>query len=192
VVDPVRRRAAQVGTFTNDPDFRWHQRNLNNFVNLSPDWPAGGAGIQVQSEVGALPSVVGHGFNLLGVPGDYSPPSRFVRLFYLRQYAMLKHPPTSLNATIALATGLLNNVFIAKGTVASSMPGEVAEFTQYSVLKMPAKRELYFKDYDNTRWRRVRLDALDLSPRQPAAPSAGFPLVDGTLGVEDVTARLLS
>ena len=28
---------------------------------------------------------VGHGFNLVGMPGDYSPPSRFVRPFYLRQ-----------------------------------------------------------------------------------------------------------
>ena len=49
-----------VGTFTNDPDFRWHLRNLNNYANLMPSWPEGGANIQVQSEIGALPNAVAH------------------------------------------------------------------------------------------------------------------------------------
>ena len=47
-----------VGALTNDPDFRWHLRNLNNYANLSPDWPHGGEGIQVQTEIGTLPGAV--------------------------------------------------------------------------------------------------------------------------------------
>jgi hypothetical protein len=35
---------------------------------------------------------------------------RFVRLFYLRQYAVLNGPPASVNESIALAAGLLSNV----------------------------------------------------------------------------------
>jgi len=180
-----------VGAFTNDPDFRWHLRNLNNYVNLSPNWPSGGTGIKVQTEIGALPDVVGHGFNLGGLPGDASPPARFVRLFYQRSYAMLKHPPTSLNGSIALVSALLNSVMISHGTLAD-IPGstEEPEFTQYTVMKLPRARHFYFKDYMNTRWRLVRLDELDFSPaRNTAAPTQGFPLVDGTLGVEDVTGR---
>ena len=136
-----------VGVVTNQPDFTWHLRNLNNFVNLRSDWPRNpdiqvqtdSEGSEFQPEVGLVPNVskAGHGFNLLGIPGDYSPPSRFVRLFYLREYAMLRFKPKKRNKdSIALVTGLLNNVFINKGTAPDPTPGE-GEYTQYTVLKIP-------------------------------------------------------
>jgi len=178
-----------VGAFTNDPDFTWHLRNLNNFANLSPDWPKGGERITVQSEVGALPHAVGHGFNLLGLPGDASPPSRFVRLFFQRQYAVLRAPPASLNESLSLAIGLLSSVFISQGTVASASPAAGLELTQYSVLKLPAARQFLFRDYASPRWRRVRLGELDFAPRAGAS-ARSLPVGDGTLGVEDVTAKL--
>ncbi|EOD11889.1 hypothetical protein EMIHUDRAFT_214257 [Emiliania huxleyi CCMP1516] len=182
-------REHQVGAFTNDPDFTWHLRNLNNFANLSPDWPKGGERITVQSEVGALPHAVGHGFNLLGLPGDASPPSRFVRLFFQRQYAVLRAPPASLNESLSLAIGLLSSVFISQGTVASASPAAGFELTQYSVLKLPAARQFLFRDYASPRWRRVRLGELDFAPRAGAS-ARSLPVGDGTLGVEDVTAKL--
>ena len=140
-----------VGVMTNPPDFTWHLRNLNNFVNLRSDWPPSNPDIQVQTdEVGLVPDTkVGHGFNLLGIPGDYSPPSRFVRLFYLRQYAMLRFPPKKRKDSIALATGLLNNVFINKGTAPDPTPGE-GEYTQYTVLKIPGARLFFYKDFVGT------------------------------------------
>ena len=140
-----------VGVMTNQPDFTWHLRNLNNFVNLRSDWPPSNPDIQVQTdEVGLVPDTkVGHGFNLLGIPGDYSPPSRFVRLFYLRQYAMLRFPPKKRKDSIALATGLLNNVFINKGTAPDPTPGE-GEYTQYTVLKIPGARLFFYKDFVGT------------------------------------------
>ena len=186
---PGPPRARQVGAFTNDPDFTWHLRNLNNFANLSPDWPKGGERITVQSEVGALPHAVGHGFNLLGLPGDASPPSRFVRLFFQRQYAVLRAPPASLNESLSLAIGLLSSVFISQGTVASASPAAGLELTQYSVLKLPAARQFLFRDYASPRWRRVRLGELDFAPRA-GATARSLPVGDGTLGVEDVTAKL--
>ena len=65
---------------------------------------------------------------------------------------------------------------------------DALEFTQYTVLKIAKTRQFYFKDYTNAQWRRVQLTELDFSPRASAAMS--MPLADGTLGVEDVTARL--
>ena len=52
-----------VGVMTNDPDFSWHLRNLNNFVSLSGSWPQ--QAFSAQTEVGAVPRSVGHGFNLV-------------------------------------------------------------------------------------------------------------------------------
>ena len=180
-----------VGVMTNQPDFTWHLRNLNNFVNLRSDWPPSNPDIQVQTdEVGLVPDTkVGHGFNLLGIPGDYSPPSRFVRLFYLRQYAMLRFPPKKRKDSIALATGLLNNVFINKGTAPDRdpIPGGVGEYTQYTVLKIPRARQFFYKDYVGTQWRKVKLGKLDFSPKEGASPIT-VSLVEGTVSIKDVTA----
>ena len=185
-----------VGVMTNQPDFTWHLRNLNNFVNLRSDWPPSNPDIQVQTdEVGLVPDTkVGHGFNLLGIPGDYSPPSRFVRLFYLRQYAMLRFPPKKRKDSIALATGLLNNVFINKGTAPDPTQGEgqFGEFTQYTVLKIPEARLFFYKDYTNTQWRKVRLGALEKAgvflPKDGATPITPIPLVEDCVSIKDVTA----
>jgi choloylglycine hydrolase len=64
---------APLGVITNAPTYDWHMTNLRNYINLSPV---------------ALPSVkidqldfspLGGGSGMIGLPGDYTPPSRFVR-----------------------------------------------------------------------------------------------------------------
>ena len=40
-----------------------------------------------------VPKVMGHGFNTFGLPGDPSPPSRFVKMFFERQIALTNSPP---------------------------------------------------------------------------------------------------
>ena len=64
---------APLGVITNAPNYDWHMTNLRNYVNLSPV---------------ALPdkkieelnfSPLGGGSGMIGLPGDFTPPSRFVR-----------------------------------------------------------------------------------------------------------------
>ena len=64
---------ATLGCITNSPTYDWHLTNLRNYVNLSPV---------------ALPSrkiedldfsPIGAGSGMIGLPGDFTPPSRFVR-----------------------------------------------------------------------------------------------------------------
>ena len=92
-----------VGVLTNDPDWNWQVTHLNQFASLSPDWPGANAAIEVGTEVGTVPAPVGHGLNLGGLPGDFSPPSRFVRMFFLRSYAHLNRPPATRRDALALA-----------------------------------------------------------------------------------------
>jgi len=176
-----------VGVLTNDPDFSWHLRNLNNYVGLDTNWPI--QPFHAQTDVGVVPRSVGHGFNLHGIPGDTSPPGRFVKLFYLKEYARMGVPARSLDEGVVMVSGLLNSVMITKGTVAKDTdvtPKETTfEFTQYSVLKVPQQRKLYFKTYKNTQWKLVHLDKLDL------AKPASMPLDDGSLGVRDVSDVLM-
>jgi choloylglycine hydrolase len=64
---------APLGVITNAPTYDWHMTNLRNYVNLSPV---------------ALPAIsidkidfkpLGGGSGMIGLPGDFTPPSRFVR-----------------------------------------------------------------------------------------------------------------
>ena len=64
---------APLGVITNSPTYDWHMTNLRNYINLSPI---------------ALPSKkiedldfapLGGGSGMIGLPGDFTPPSRFVR-----------------------------------------------------------------------------------------------------------------
>jgi len=175
-----------VGVMTNDPDFSWHLRNLNNFVSLSGSWPQ--QSFSAQTEVGAVPRSVGHGFNLHGIPGDTSPPGRFVKLFYLKEYAVSAVPAKDVDDGVVIATHLLDSVMITKGIVAPDRdvtPKETTfEFTHYSVLKIPQQRKMYFKTYKNTQWKLLQLDKIDLTK------AASMLLDDGSLGVRDVSTDL--
>ena len=66
---------------TNAPTYDWHVTNLRNYLNLST---VGTAAIRSgETDVTAL----GQGGGMVGIPGDYTPPSRFVRAAFLRHYA---------------------------------------------------------------------------------------------------------
>ena len=68
---------SKVGVLTNSPEYPWHLVNLRNYVNLRPE-PA--ASVELGGE---KLTPVGSGSGLLGIPGDYTPPSRFVRAAFL-------------------------------------------------------------------------------------------------------------
>ncbi len=69
----LKIRDNPVRVLTNAPSFDWHLTNLSNYVNLSvvPYPPKKIGDLTVE------PS--GGGSGLLGIPGDITPPSRFVR-----------------------------------------------------------------------------------------------------------------
>merc|ERR1712086_668967 len=110
---------------------------------------------------GMVPRVVGHGFNLAGLPGDPSPPSRFVRLFYLRQYALASQPVASADEAIALAQGLINNVHLVKGTISSSSRLGGKESTPFAVIKIPSSKVFMFRTYFDMQWNRIDVGKID-------------------------------
>ena len=171
---------------TNDPDIKWHWRNLNTRIHLSPSFPYQNEFMQVKAddEVGVVPRAMGHGYNLVGLPGDTTSPSRFIRLFYLRGYSMEAMPIKSFDDAVVLGTGLLNNVWIPFGPAAKDPragPSDGAEFTDYGVLKAPKEKVYLIRAYRNTQWRKVDLKRLDFSKGYT------WPLEDGSLGIVDIT-----
>merc|ERR1712050_150333 len=150
--------------------------------------PVVDVGFETETGVGTVPSAIGHGFNLFGLPGDLSPASRFVKLFYTKALAMKNRgAPTTLSEGFKMVVGLLNEVWITKGAVALSKgdgKGQF-EFTQYSLVKIPQKRLLYWRTYNNAQWYVANLTQLDFSKQ------SSTPLDDGFDGILDVTQRLL-
>ncbi len=70
-----------LGVLTNSPTFDWHMTNLNNYHNLSA------TNVAPLELKGGKISGFGQGTGLLGLPGDYTPPSRFIRAVVFSQSA---------------------------------------------------------------------------------------------------------
>ena len=72
-----------IGVLTNSPDYRWHRTNLRNYVGVTnlPKAPQTIAGHELR-EFGER---LGGGS---GLPGNYSSPSRFVRLVFMKEFAV--------------------------------------------------------------------------------------------------------
>jgi len=119
---------------TNDPDYKFHVTNLNQYVNINN--PTEYKNYQIDSEeYGAIPEVIGHGFNLKGLPYDISPASRFVRIFYLKQISLHNRKLVDETDCIAYASGILSTLFIVKGAVTPDKFIRTSEETQFMVMK---------------------------------------------------------
>ncbi|MEZ9365839.1 linear amide C-N hydrolase [Vibrio sp. 10N.286.49.E11] len=62
---------------TNSPSFEWHMTNLRNYIGLTSNEHPAKALTKGESEVDLTPIGAGSGF--IGLPGDFTPPSRFIR-----------------------------------------------------------------------------------------------------------------
>lgn len=71
----------ELGVLTNAPGFEWQLTNLNNYVNLHP-------GNATPQRLGVRQlTAFGAGSGFLGLPGDVTPPSRFVRAAFVQASA---------------------------------------------------------------------------------------------------------
>lgn len=95
-----------LGVFTNAPTFDWHITNLRNYANLSV------TNVPPVELVGVRLSGFGQGNGLFGLPGDFTPPSRFVRAVAFSQSSVATK--TAVDA-ILQAFHILNQFDIPKG-----------------------------------------------------------------------------
>ncbi|MBT3311748.1 MAG: choloylglycine hydrolase family protein [Desulfobacteraceae bacterium] len=64
---------APLGAVTNSPAYDWHMTNLRNYINLSP------VPLPAKKIDGIKFRPIGMGSGYIGLPGDFTPPSRFIR-----------------------------------------------------------------------------------------------------------------
>ncbi|MBE6462034.1 MAG: choloylglycine hydrolase family protein [Alphaproteobacteria bacterium] len=116
----------EIGVLTNSPGYEWQLTNLNNYVNLHP----GNAG---PTKFGPITlRAFGSGSGFLGMPGDFTPPSRFVRAAFFKTYAV---PRANAYDTVMQSFHILNNFDVPLGAqfTAGSIPNDMPSATQWTV-----------------------------------------------------------
>jgi choloylglycine hydrolase len=136
-----------IGVMTNSPTLDWHLTNLRNYLTLSPN---NAAPITID---GIRATGFGQGNGMWGLPGDYSPPSRFVRMAVLVHTAL---PVKGYDEGLNLTMTILNNIDIAKGSVREPS-GKTPEYdiTNWSVAVDLGQKKYYYRRYFNKDWRCV-------------------------------------
>jgi choloylglycine hydrolase len=146
-----------LGVLTNAPEFNWHTTNLKNYVNLTPtdviEWDLTNTS-HPHDQVQITPTGQGSGF--LGLPGDYTPPSRFVRAVAYSQYSAVVE---THQETVLQAFHILDNFDIPKGTVIQTNPvtPSAIEYTQWTVASDLTERKFYFHTFSDRTIRLVDL-----------------------------------
>ncbi len=154
-----------LGVITNSPSFDWHVTNLRNYVNLSVTNvpPVELSGIKLAG--------LGQGSGMLGLPGDFTPPSRFVRAVAFSQSAL---PVETARQGVLQAFHLLNQFDIPLGAARGMEDGkQVADYTLWTSASDLTNRCFYFRTFANSRIRMVDLKKLDLDAKQIKTFSMG-------------------
>ena len=143
-----------LGVLTNSPGIEWHWTNLNNYVNLQP-------GTLPVHDFGPVEGKsFGHGSGLLGLPGDFTPPSRFVRATIF-QLTAAQQP--SAEESVFQAFHILNNFDIPAGTEFpwGKSPADVPSATQFTVASDTHNCMIYYRTMYNSNIRCIDLKAID-------------------------------
>ena len=142
-----------LGVVTNAPTFDWHLINLSNYLNESvTNVPS------VSLDGFQIPSL-GQGSGTLGLPGDFTPPSRFVRAVVFSKTAL---PVDTAREAVLQAFHLLNQFDIPKGVARGTENGQtVADYTMWTAASDLKNLRYYFRTYDNSRIRMIDFKKLD-------------------------------
>lgn len=133
----------RAGVLTNNPPFPYQIQRLNDFFSLSVR-PQGG---EFARELSLHPYSLGMG--ALGLPGDPSSCSRFVRAAFLLQASRKGEGVAHLFHILAAAA-------VVRGSVLT--PAGEEEYTRYSCVIDPKEGAYYYKTYDGLQIARVSMD----------------------------------
>ena len=148
---------APLGVITNSPGYDWHETNLRNYVNLSP--------VAIpDKKIGDLDfKPLGGGSGMIGLPGDNTPPSRFIRAVAATQTA---RPTATGDETIYELFRILDNFNIPLGAAEGSGEAKTAGMRSSTIWTTgydTKNRVLYYHTQNNRRVRMVDLKKIDFA-----------------------------
>jgi len=161
---------APLGVLTNSPPYEWQQINVSNYVDLSPvNVPGRKLGDFVSTNYG-------QGSGAVGLPGDLSPPSRFVRAALFSHWAT---PAETASETVNAGMHVLNTFDIFNGAIqskqadgspqtktltASGKPEIVnSDITEWTVVHDRTNLETYIRTYGGSLIQKIDHKSIDFS-----------------------------
>ena len=151
---------AELGVLTNAPRYDWHITNLRNYVNISavelPD--------RDLDSIDFKPLGVGSG--MIGLPGDFTPPSRFVRAVAFSQTAReTKDGPETMYELFRI----LDNFNVPLGASEEDDGDEDEDIetsdmrssTQWTTAQDLTNKVTYYHTQNNRRVRKIDVGSLD-------------------------------
>ena len=136
---------------TNNPPFEYHYANVSNYMGLS-------AGLSISQFRERIPvKNYSLGMGALGLPGDYSSASRFIKALFVKENSMSGYNEKS---NVNQFFHILNSVAMPKGCVRSA---EGFEYTRYSSCCNMDMGIYYYTTYDELEIRAINMHDVDLN-----------------------------
>ncbi|MDV4148418.1 choloylglycine hydrolase family protein [Enterococcus faecalis] len=129
----------EASVFTNNPEYPWHLTNLNHYSflsNVTSPTMSFGKHVSISD---------GMGSGAMGLPGDFTSESRFIRAAFLK--ANIYQPENAVEAINTLAH-ILNSVDIPKGDK-KAKNGDI-DYTQYKGFMDLSNKTYTMMPYENT------------------------------------------
>lgn len=136
--DGVKVYPDPVGVLTNNPPFPFHRINLTQYRGLSAAQPDNTLDPALE-----LPTF-GQGMGAIGLPGDWSPASRYLRAAFCKRNSVCEN---SEESSVSQFFHLLDTVAMPRGAVRT--PEGNCDITRYSCCINTATGTYYYKTYDN-------------------------------------------
>lgn len=150
-----------VGVLSNNPPFSYHMENLKNYMHLSIQDPENKLTPQLELKP------YSRGMGALGLPGDLSSASRFIRACFTKLNVI---KPKQQDEAVTQFFHILDTVSQQEGCVKA---GEHYEKTVYSSCCNTSKGIYYYTTYENRQITGIDLHRTDLESKK----LTGYPLL---------------
>lgn len=149
--DGLRLFDNPVGVLTNNPSFDFHLMNLNQYMNLAPEQAKN------RFSKSCRLNSFGEGMGAIGLPGDSSPASRFVKAAFLKLNSVQEGGE---EGCVSQFFHLLDSVAMVRGSVITESGKN--DITTYSCCINGSRGIYYYKTYENNRICAVNMFREDL------------------------------
>lgn len=161
-----------LGVFSNSPTFDWHMTNLRNFINLTP------VNVPPLKIKELILKPFGQGSGMVGLPGDFTPPSRFIRAAI---FSMTATPSVDAHEAVFQTFHVLNQFDIPVGIAREVIDNTIlTDYTMITAVHDPVHLRYYFKTYEDQEIKVVDLNAFDkeASEIKKVSTSGKRPFID--------------
>ena len=141
-----------IGVLTNNPEFSFHLTNINNYLNLTPDVPQNRFSDEISLKI------YGKGMGAIGLPGDNSSTSRFIRAAFNKTNSVCDEDEES---SVSQVFHILDSVAVVRGTNVNAKP--IYDVTTYSCCINTTKQIYYYKTYTNNQITAIKMDESNMN-----------------------------